>query len=78
MTDQETDTLGAVIPYAPEPGNASSEADLVDRAGNAILGLVTGQLARLPQTSKKHETSLRDLRFSFKRVVISFELQTTR
>jgi hypothetical protein len=40
MTDQETDTLGAVIPYAPEPGNASSEADLVDRAGNAILGLV--------------------------------------
>jgi len=40
MTDQETDTLGVVIPYAPEPGNASAKADLVDRAGNAILGLV--------------------------------------
>jgi hypothetical protein len=40
MTGQETDTRGALIPYAPEVGNASSEADLVDRAGNAILGLV--------------------------------------
>jgi DNA repair exonuclease SbcCD ATPase subunit len=40
MTGQETDTRGAVITYAPEVGNASSEADLVDRAGNAILGLV--------------------------------------
>jgi len=40
MTSQETGTLGAVIPYAPEAGNSSPEADLVDRAGNAILGLV--------------------------------------
>jgi chromosome segregation ATPase len=40
MTGQGTDSLGAVIPYAPEAGNASSEPDLVDRAGNAILGLV--------------------------------------
>ena len=40
MTDQETDTPGAVIPYAPETQNGSPEADLLDRAGNAILGLV--------------------------------------
>jgi hypothetical protein len=40
MTGQGTDSLGAGIPYAPEAGNAGSEADLVDRAGNAILGLV--------------------------------------
>ena len=40
MNSQETDTLGAVIPYAPEAKNAGSEADLLDRAGNAILGLV--------------------------------------
>jgi chromosome segregation ATPase len=46
MTGQETDTRGALIPYAPEVGNASSEADLVDRAGNAILGLVDLQEAR--------------------------------
>jgi hypothetical protein len=40
MTSQETDMPGAVVPYAPEAGNSSPETDLVDRAGNAILGLV--------------------------------------
>jgi len=40
MTRQETDTPGAVIPYAPETKNGGPEADLLDRAGNAILGLV--------------------------------------
>jgi len=34
-----TDT-GAVIPYAPKEKSTGSEADVVDQAGNAILGLV--------------------------------------
>ena len=40
MTDQVTDTP-AVIPYAPKEKSAGSEAEIVDRAGNAILGLVS-------------------------------------
>jgi ABC-type transporter Mla subunit MlaD len=36
---QVTDTTGAVIPYAPKAKN-TDEADLLDRAGNAVLGLV--------------------------------------
>jgi DNA repair exonuclease SbcCD ATPase subunit len=40
MTSQETDTPGALIPYAPEAKNAGPEAEIVDRAGNAILELV--------------------------------------
>jgi len=31
----------AVIPYAPKARNASTEADQLDRAGHAILGLVS-------------------------------------
>ena len=37
---QVTDTTGAVISYAPKANNTNSESDLLDRAGNAILGLV--------------------------------------
>ena len=40
MTDQVTDAP-AVIPYAPKEKRAGSEAEIVDRAGNAILGLVS-------------------------------------
>ena len=35
-----TDTQ-AVIPYAPKEKSTGSEAEIVDRAGNAILGLVS-------------------------------------
>ena len=38
MTDQATDAP-ALIPYAPKENSTASEPD-VDRAGNAILGLV--------------------------------------
>jgi DNA repair exonuclease SbcCD ATPase subunit len=31
----------AAIPYAPKEKNTGSETDLLDRAGNAILGLVS-------------------------------------
>jgi hypothetical protein len=41
MTSQETDPPGAVIPYAPGAKNVGPEAEIVDRAGNAILGLVS-------------------------------------
>jgi peptidoglycan hydrolase CwlO-like protein len=37
---QVTDTTGAVIPYAPKAKNTNSEADQLDRAGSAILGLI--------------------------------------
>ena len=40
MTDQVTDTP-AVVPYAPKGKSAGSEDEIVDRAGNAILGLVS-------------------------------------
>ena len=41
MTIQGTDTPEAVTPAdAPKAKNTDSEADLLDRAGNAILGLV--------------------------------------
>jgi DNA repair exonuclease SbcCD ATPase subunit len=42
MTSQDTDTPtpGAVLPYAPEAKTAGPEVDALDRAGNAILGLV--------------------------------------
>jgi hypothetical protein len=39
MTDQVTDTL-TLIPDAPKEKSTGSEADVVDQAGNAILGLV--------------------------------------
>jgi hypothetical protein len=39
MTDQVTDTP-ALIPYASKEESTGSEADLVDEAANAILGLV--------------------------------------
>jgi hypothetical protein len=39
MTDQVTDTP-ALIPDAPKEKSTGSEADVVDQAGNAILGLV--------------------------------------
>ena len=38
MTDQATDAA-ALLPYAPKENSTTSEPD-VDRAGNAILGLV--------------------------------------
>jgi chromosome segregation ATPase len=37
---QVTDTTGAVVPHAPKAKNTDSEADLLDRTGNAVLGLV--------------------------------------
>src|SRR5437763_1015301 len=37
---RQADTTEAVVPYAPKAKNADSEADLLDRAGNAVLGLV--------------------------------------
>ena len=40
MTSQGTDTPGAVMPLTPEAKNRGPEADPLDRAGNAILGLV--------------------------------------
>jgi chromosome segregation ATPase len=39
MTDQVTDTP-TLIPCAPKEKSTGSEADVVDQAGNAILGLV--------------------------------------
>ncbi len=36
----ETANTSAVIPYAPKARNADTEADQLDRAGHAILGLV--------------------------------------
>jgi chromosome segregation ATPase len=40
MTDRVTDTP-AVVAYAPKENRPGSEAEIVDRAGNAILGLVS-------------------------------------
>jgi chromosome segregation ATPase len=40
MTDQITDTQ-AVVSYAPKEKSTVSQAEIVDRAGNAILGLVS-------------------------------------
>ena len=40
MTDQISERP-AVVPYAPKEKSAISEAEIVDRAGNAILGLVS-------------------------------------
>ena len=40
MTDQVTGTP-TVIPYATKEKSTDSEAEIVDRAGNAILGLVS-------------------------------------
>jgi hypothetical protein len=40
MTGQITDMPGAVVPYAPKAKNRDSDTDQLDRAGNAILGLV--------------------------------------
>ena len=40
MTDQ-TANDSAVIPYARKARNAATEADQLDRAGHAILGLVS-------------------------------------
>ena len=39
MSSQNADR-SAVIPYTPKVKNTDSEADQLDRAGNAILGLV--------------------------------------
>jgi hypothetical protein len=39
MTDQVTDTP-TLIPCAPKEKSTAAEADIVDQAGNAILGLV--------------------------------------
>jgi hypothetical protein len=65
MTSQETDmpTPKAAISEAPEARN-SSEAEIVDRAGNAILGLVRRRQTRLRQTSKRHGKSLRNSQMS--------------
>jgi septal ring factor EnvC (AmiA/AmiB activator) len=51
MTGQ-TANDSAVIPYAPKARNAGTEADQLDRAGHAILGLV----------SRAADTSEADLR----------------
>jgi chromosome segregation ATPase len=40
MTDQVSETP-ALVPYAPKQKSTVSEAEIVDRAGNAILGLVS-------------------------------------
>jgi hypothetical protein len=40
MTEQVSDTP-AVIPYAPKQNGTGSQAEIVDRAGNALLGLVS-------------------------------------
>jgi septal ring factor EnvC (AmiA/AmiB activator) len=40
MTDQDAED-SAVIPYAPKARTAATEADQLDRAGHAILGLVS-------------------------------------
>jgi hypothetical protein len=40
MTGQITDTPGTVVQYAPKAKNRDSDTDQLDRAGNAILGLV--------------------------------------
>jgi DNA repair exonuclease SbcCD ATPase subunit len=40
MTDQTTGTP-AIVPYAPKEKGTDSEAEIVDRAGKAILGLVS-------------------------------------
>ena len=39
MTNQ-TEMRRSVIPYAPKGQNTNSEADQLDRAGSAILGLI--------------------------------------
>jgi predicted nucleic acid-binding Zn-ribbon protein len=40
MTGQNTDN-SAVVPYAPKAKSRDTEADQLDRAGHAILGLVS-------------------------------------
>jgi septal ring factor EnvC (AmiA/AmiB activator) len=37
----QTSNDSAVVPYAPKARNAATEADQLDRAGHAILGLVS-------------------------------------
>ena len=54
MTDQATDAP-ALLPYAPKENSTASEPD-VDRAGNAILGLVDRAADTVWQTSKTHES----------------------
>lgn len=56
MTTQITDTDGAVIPYAPKGKRAESEADQLDRAGNAILALVN----RVADTTEAERKEARD------------------
>jgi hypothetical protein len=79
MTSQQTDTLTleadikAAISDELEAKNTGS-ADVLDRAGDAILELVT----RAAGTVQADQRPPRDLRFSFKPVAISFELPTTR
>ncbi|MGC2080617.1 MAG: hypothetical protein WA728_32305 [Xanthobacteraceae bacterium] len=60
MTDQISERP-AVVPYAPKEKSTVSEAEIVDRAGNAILGWLVGRLTRLRLTSKRHGKSLGNL-----------------
>jgi hypothetical protein len=40
MASPIADTSRSVIPYAPKAKNTNSEADQLDQAGSAILGLI--------------------------------------
>jgi hypothetical protein len=80
MTSRETDTLTleadieAAISDELEAINTGS-ADVLDRAGNAILELV----ARAAGTAQADlQEALRNLQISFEPPAISFELPATR
>jgi hypothetical protein len=77
MTDQVTDTL-ALIPYASKEESTGSEADLVDQAANAILGLVDRAADTAVADVQEAESSLRNLPMSFELRAIRLELPGTR
>jgi hypothetical protein len=76
MTDQVTGTP-AVIPYASKEKSTDSETEIVDRAGNAILGLVSRAAdAAAADLQEAHGKSPRNLQISSEPLTISFALLT--
>jgi len=83
MTSRETDTLTleadieAAISDELEAINTGS-ADVLDRAGNAILELVTRAAGTVQADLQEAREAAERLSLQLKRVAISFELPTTR
>jgi hypothetical protein len=60
MTGQNADN-SAVVPYAPKAKSRDTEADQLDRAGHAILGLVS----RAADTTDSDLRAAREVRISY-------------